>query len=189
MRHWDTFNERTRDNPPRELYQEAIEHIPPHSLCLDVAAGALVDTKDMLARGHHVVAIDSNPSILTLAEQVGSPELDPTISTMEDYDYGQERFDYNNAMFALPFITPDRFNETFARIVASLKRGGVFAFHLFGHEDDWYNNPKMTFHAQTEVDTLVEHLTTIRLKEIKNNMAQSDGSTKHWHIFQIIVRK
>ncbi|MCA9308938.1 class I SAM-dependent methyltransferase [Candidatus Saccharibacteria bacterium] len=189
MTDWDTFNKNTKDNPPRELYQEAVELIAPHSLCLDVAAGALVDTKDMLARGHRVVAIDSNPSLLNLAEQVGSPSLDPIISTMEDYEYGVERFDYINAMFALPFIAPEAFGATFERIVQSLKQGGVFAFHLFGHEDDWYDNPMMTFHTQAEVEKLVEDLETVKLKEIKDSMAQGDGSLKHWHIFQLIVRK
>lgn len=189
MGRWDTFNENTKDNPPRELYLEAVELIPPSSRCLDVAAGALVDTKDMLTRGHHVVAVDSNPSLLQLAKKIGSPQLDPIISTMEDFDYGDKRFDYINVMFALPFIAPDRFNDTLSRIVTSLKQGGILAFHLFGHEDDWYNNPKMTFHTQTEAEQLAEGLTVIKLKEIKDSMTQGDGTTKHWHIFQVIVRK
>lgn len=189
MGHWDTFNENTKDNPPRELYQEAIKLVPPSSTCLDVGAGALVDTKDMLARGHHVVAIDSNPSLLRLAQQVGSPLLDPTITTMEGYDYGYERFDYINAMFSLPFIEAAAFNQTFKNIVTSLKPDGILAFHLFGDDDYRYGNQKMSFHTIDQARQLIDGLEVIVLREIKHKGKEVSGKENRSDVLQVIVKK
>ena len=190
MNVWQKFNENTKNNPPRELYIEAIKLIKTqHPNCLDIAAGALNETKDMLKRGCKVTAIDSNDQITQLAKQITTTNLTTVVSTMEDYKYGQNKFDFIVAMFALPFITQEKFENTFLNITLSLKKSGIFAFHLFGKNDDWSKNKKMAFHDKDSIDKLLKNVRILKLKEIEDKGETANGQDKHWHIFQVIIRK
>lgn len=187
---WSQFNKNTAQNPPRDLYLDSAKLVSATTpLAIDIAAGALNETKDMLARGFRVVALDSNPDILKLGKTINDDRLQIVLDNMENYNYGEKKYDFAVAMFALPFIKPSQFAETFHKITASLRSGGIFAFHLFGVDDDWSNNPEMTFHDKVAAHNLVEGLEVVKLREIHNDGATSDGKSKHWHIFQVIVRK
>ena len=93
------------------------------------------------------------------------------------------------AMFALPFISPEKFDQTFEKIIASLKLGGVFAFHLFGHKGQWPDKQKMTFHDKKSINELLKNLEVITLKEIENKQKTDEGHVTADHIFQVVVRK
>lgn len=190
MNKWSEFNKNTKNNVLRELYVESVSLLSLKEIeALDIAAGAMNETRDMLGRGFNVTAIDSNEDLRTLAEEFDKKRLKTVVSTMEDYDYGVDRFDFIIAMFALPFIKPDRFTGTFSSIIKSLKQDGIFAFHLFGVNDEWANNTDMTFFNDESARNLLGDLDVIKFKEIKNNDKLASGETKRWHIFQIIIKK
>lgn len=190
MDRWTKFNRDTKDNPLRELYVEAVEHIAKKQpRALDIAAGALNETKDMLGRGFDVTSIDANPDLLRVIQSIDSNALQAYVSTMEDFQYGNEAFDFIVAMFALPFISPNQFDKTFIKIVASLKPGGIFAFHLFGKQGDWPNRQTMTFHDKKSITKLTTGLEVIKCREIVNTQDSKDGATVSDHVFQLIVRQ
>lgn len=190
MYSWSHFNESTKNNPPRELYLEALKFVESSDvLALDIAAGACNETRDMLNRGFSVVAFDSNPEILEIAEVINSTNLTVQVSNMEDYNYGDEKYDFIVAMFALSFIRPDRFQETFSRILSSLKPGGVFSFHLFGDNDEWATNKKMTIFDSRAAEKLLGKNKQLLFKEYDYDGKTADGSKKHWHVMWFILRK
>jgi len=189
MKKWSQFNKNTQHNPPRDLYLEAVKLIDANNAeALDIAAGALNETKDMLARGFKVTAIDSNTDITALASEINDKNLSVFVSTMQDFEYEVNKYDLVIAMFALPFIDPADFNRTFNKIVKSVKKGGIFAFHLFGVDDEWSNNPKMTFHDKESASKLVDRLEVLRLKELKDVKKIANGTKKNWHVFQVIAK-
>lgn len=190
MNQWHQFNQNTAHNPPRELYRAAVKFATSSdSVTLDIGAGAGNETKDMLLRGFKVVAIDANPELLEIAEAINSPNLRGVVSRMENYDYGSKKYDFVVAMFALPFIEPSQFTSVFERILDSLKPGGVFTFHLFGVNDEWSANNKMTFLTTEAAQALFGDNTQLLFKEVKYNGKMANGENKHWHIFECILEK
>ncbi len=191
MNTWSEFNKNTQHNPPRELYAKALKYIEPTNKieALDIAAGACNETSDMLQRGFNVTAIDANPDITTIAAKIGSDALSTSVTTMEDYAYGDARFDFVVAMFALPFIPPAKFEDTFQNIVRSLKPEGVFAFHLFGERDGWSPNNTMTFFDKDRAQKLIKSCRELVFREVESDSKTADGSDRHWHVFQVIVKK
>lgn len=190
MNRWSQFNQNTNNNPPRQLYTEALRFIKSDDVvALDIAAGACNETKDMLSRGFNVVAIDSNPEIQEIAATINSNNLTTDVSTMEDYDYGSEKYNFIIAMFALPFIEPESFKGTFHRIEKSLKPGGVFAFHLFGMNDDWATNKRMTFFDEKSAKELFDNNKQLLFKEFDYDGKTADGGEKHWDVMRCILEK
>jgi hypothetical protein len=93
-----------------------------------------------------------------------------------------------HAGFSLPFCPPQRFPAMWVHIRRALVPGGIFAGQLFGIRDSWAHNPKMTFHARREVEELADGLQILRLCETDRDGPAFSGP-KHWHTFDILVRK
>ncbi len=190
MSRWSLYNQDTKNNPPRELYVEALKFIQSDNvLALDIGAGACNETKDMLSRGFNVVAIDSNREIQEIAAMIGSTNLTAEVSNMEDYSYGNEKYDFIIAMFALPFIEPSNSRDTFSRIIKSLKPGGIFAFQLFGSNDEWATNKNMTFFDEKSAKKLFGDNKQLLFKEVEYDGKMANGSKKHWHVMSCIVER
>jgi tellurite methyltransferase len=191
MNRWKQFNQFTKGKPPRDLYLKAADLLDDYKeICaIDIAAGALNETRDMLQRGFKVTAVDSNPDLIKMAEDIDSDSLQVEVAGMAEFDYGKSKYDFAVAMYALPFIHPTKFDETFAKIVDSLKPGAVFAFNLFGHNDQWYPNPKLTFHSFEEAKTLVNGLEIVSLEDLEGDKKIANGDAKHWHTIYVVSRK
>lgn len=192
---WDEFNENTKDNPPRQLCQEAIVLVKDKNRALDVGAGALNDTKFLLTAGFAVTAIDSNPSLVELAKAVHDTRLTVTSIALEDYYPPEGTFDYINAMFVLPFVGHDTFNNVFNRLYHALAPGGIMAFQLFGDQDEWAQQPReqrfhtnMTFMNKQQVDALLANTNIIKNEETLQDGPLANGDKKVWHQFNIIIK-
>jgi SAM-dependent methyltransferase len=139
----------------------------------DLGAGALNDTKYLLEEGFQkVIAIDREPSVKELGQEINSEKLEIVISSFESFEFPENTFDLINAQYSLPFIPPESFNEVFKKIKSSLKTGGIFVGQLFGERDEWRDNPLMTFHTSEEVKGLLSGVEVIDLRE-----EEKDGET------------
>jgi hypothetical protein len=180
---WDEFNENTKNNPPRSLCQEAVELVAVKNRALDVGAGALNDAKYLLSKGFNVLAIDFNPSVITIAATIDNTRLQATVVNLEEFRPPPNTFDYVNAMFVLPFIKTNTFNDVFDGLYGSLAQDGVMAFQLFGDQDDWAKVPanerfhkNMTFLTSMEVDRLLADKKVIKCEEtIKDDRLAKGG--------------
>ncbi len=105
----------------------------------------------------------------------------------EDLELPETDFVY--AGYSLPFCKPEHFDRLWGNITARIRSGGRFAGQLFGIRDSWADNPEMTFHSAEQVNHLLAHgFETETLREVDEDGDAFTGP-KHWHVFDIIVRK
>jgi SAM-dependent methyltransferase len=187
---WQEYYKQTKEDPPRESLVRAMELVEEKEEALDLGAGALNDTKYLLEEGFQkVIAIDREPSVKELGQEINSEKLEIVISSFESFEFPENTFDLINAQYSLPFIPPESFNEVFKKIKSSLKTGGIFVGQLFGERDEWRDNPLMTFHTSEEVKGLLSGVEVIDLREEEKDGETASGVMKHWHIFHITARK
>jgi hypothetical protein len=97
--------------------------------------------------------------------------------------------DLVNASFSLPFCTPDRFDEVWARVRAGLAPGGRFAGQLFGDRDGWVGSKDLVFLPRARVEVLLDGLELERFDELEEDGRTALGDAKHWHVFHIVARR
>jgi hypothetical protein len=87
-------------------------------------------------------------------------------------------------------VRPEHFAAMFARLLGSVKPGGVFTGQLFGPDDSW-NKPDsgMNFHTLDAVPALLRGFEIIELEEENKPGKTKLGEAKHWHIFNILARR
>jgi SAM-dependent methyltransferase len=185
---WRKFMAATIGQPPWPELIRAAELFEAPGEALDVGAGAGRDTAYLLSRGWRVTALDSSPSAVEALQRLAQPNLRVVVTTAQDfvpYDY-----DLVNAQFSLPFIPPDRFAATVARLRDSVRSGGVMAATFFGKHDEW-NVPgnHMNFSTREDVERMFSGLDLIELTEVERDGNTADGAPKHWHVFHLTARR
>lgn len=191
MPQWDEFLQITKERPPSPLLLRALQYLKERSQALDLGAGALRDTRFLIDNGFSkVVAVDSEPQVAQLVQELDSPNLNFVISKFEKYDFPIAQFNLINAEWSLPFTSPSQFNEVWAKVKASLTKDGIFVGQFFGNNDEW-NIPgrQMTFHTLEQVNQLLADLEVLILEEEEKDSTTANGTPKHWHAFHIIARK
>jgi trans-aconitate methyltransferase len=167
-----------------------VEFVRHRGQALDVGAGALQETRWLLAEGFAVTAIDNDPQFVDEAQRILSPHFQAVVTAFDQFSWPLQAYDLVVAMFALPFNPPATFDEMFQKLLGSLKSGGVFAGQFFGPRDEWNTeNSPMSFHNQPEIEKLLSGLEVLLFKEEEKDGPTATGPKKHWHIFHVIARK
>jgi SAM-dependent methyltransferase len=194
---WAPYYDVSRDEP-RETLLLALERFDAESgggerVAVDLGCGTGRDTAELLRRGWHVFAIDSEAEAIERLR--ARDDVEPT--AFERLETEVVRFeratwpdaDLVNASYALPFCFPAEFALLWSRIVGSLRPRGRFAGQLFGDRDGWAESPELTFHTRAAVEELLRPLEVERLDEVEEDGTTAIGAPKHWHVFQIVARK
>jgi tellurite methyltransferase len=185
------YIEARRVDPPRSLLVKAASLAKRKGHALDAGAGALNASKYLLFAGFaQVTALDSAPSAQAIAAELPADRLTFVLSRFEDFAFPVAAYDLVNAEFSLPFIRAENFAAVFARLLGSVRRGGIFTGQLFGPNDSW-NTPEsgMNFHSRAETEALLTGFDVLELDEEDHPGKTKLGDDKHWHIFHIIARK
>ena len=185
-----SYYKNTYNAAPSELLVKALSFSRQNvSLTLDLGCGAGRDTRLLLEKGFIVTAVDAQEEVAKYLHSLSRQEK-LTFVHCSFYNFQFQKYDIINARYALPFSPPDEFNVMFQRLKDSLLPGGVFVGQLFGPNDEW-NTPasKMTFHSLNEVKYLLADLEILEITETDKSGSLADGSSKHWHVFDIIARK
>ena len=186
---WRDYYRNTRARPPRPLTLKALPHVPSRNQALDLGAGALNDSRYLLAEGFaHVTALDQTPVAAEATATLPQARFRYHISLMEEYAFPLSTFDFVTAQFSLPFILPGQFDHVFSSIMASLTPGGVLSANCFGDRDAWSGSPKMTFHSLTQITQLLSPFNIIYFHEEESENTTASGEMKHWHIFDFIIK-
>lgn len=180
-----------RFDPPRPLLLKAAALAGRKDRALDAGAGALNATKYLLSAGFaHVTALDAAPSAQQLAAELPADRVDFVLSRFENFAFPVASYDLVNAEFSLPFIRAEHFAAVFARLLGSVRPGGLFTGQLFGPNDSWnVADSGMNFHSRAAVEALLGGFETLELEEEDHPGKTKLGDEKHWHIFHIIARK
>lgn len=186
---WNKYYEAQGSNPPRAELVEALAFVSSKDTALDLGAGSLRDSVYLLDQGfRHVTAVDSNPSVGEIQKDLSSG-LEIIISKFEDFNFPEESFDIINAQYSLPFISHREFENIFLKIKKSLKKGGVFTGQFFGDKDEWKYSRDMNFLTKEESLELVQDMDIIKFTEEEKDEKTAAGVDKHWHIFNMILRR
>lgn len=175
--------------PHAPIIEVALDFVITKENAIDLGAGDLKNTKYLLEQGFDVTAVDKHPIIEEAGKNLQQEKLHVFKTSFEDFDFPKNEYDLVNAMYSLPFVSPEQFNSVFEKVKNSLKKGGVLCMQLFGANHAWAQNPSMTFHTAEQARELLKDLEIIRFKEIEKEAGGADGILKHWHFFRIITRK
>lgn len=191
---WATYYAKLRDRPPRKTALLALDRLGPEPRgrhAADLGCGDGRDAIEMLRRGWHVMAVDSEP--VALQRLQGRPDLpacaaiEPVTARFETVDL--PRVQLVNSSFALPLCEPDDFRALWRRIGDALESGGRFAGQFYGERDSWCGRPGMTFLARAEAIELLDGFDVEMFDEEEADGVTPRGNAKHWHIFHIVARK
>jgi len=187
---WAAYYARTEGRPPRRTLLTALanreaEGLPP-GIAVDLGAGGGRDTVELLRRGWRVLAIDpAAEAAETLRALPGAERLEVVTATMEDAAWPAA--DLINASFCLPKVAPDRFDEFWARLVASLAPAGRLASQLYGDRDSWAGSG-LTIHTEAEARARIDGLRVEQFEVEEDDSVTPRGEAKHWHIFHMVAR-
>jgi SAM-dependent methyltransferase len=183
---WAGYYAALDGRPPRPLLLQALQtygEVAAGATALDLGAGNGIESRVLLDAGFAVTAVDSQPAAVARLR-----ELPVTVLPVPMQDADLPSVDLAYAGYALPFCPPDRFPDTWRRLVAAVRPGGLLACDLFGTGDDWASDePTMTFLDRTQVTALLAGLDVQRLAEIDEEGSSFNGP-KHWHRFEIVAR-
>ncbi len=116
---------------------------PPGRLTLDVACGEGRVTRELARRGHHVVGIDSSPSLLTAAR-----EADPTTELLLA-DAAALPLEAGVADLAVAFMalmTVDDMQGVVNEVARVLQPGGRFCIALLHPIETWANSAAPSYY-------------------------------------------
>jgi tellurite methyltransferase len=185
---WARYYNASGDEP-RETLLAAVEGFDSPGLAVDLGCGTGRDTVELLRRGWHVVAIDSEQEAISrLRTKTGDDErLETQVARYEDA--ALPSCDLVNASWSLPFCPPDVFGVVWERIVDALHPGGRFCGQLFGDRDEWATEDDMTFQTREDAEGLLRGFGLERFDELEEHGKTALGTPKHWHVFHIVAKK
>jgi len=179
----------TKERPPAKLLVKALEYVQNREKALDLGSGSLKDSKYLLELGFDVTAVDKRNGCDDDA-LLKNEKLHYHIKSFEDFDFENNHFDVINAMYSLPFINQDNFDNVFNNIKMSLKVGGVFCGQFFGKNDSWnINDGKMSFHDEADIRYKLKGFDIKIFEEVQEDGTTMLGKPKHWHVFHVVAKK
>ncbi|HRH22150.1 MAG TPA: class I SAM-dependent methyltransferase [bacterium] len=186
MSKWQSYYDDTKDRQPAKILVEAVSFVANKNRALDLGAGALTDSKYLLSLGFEVVAVDQEK----FSDQIDDDKFSFMQSSYQNYEFPEDSFDLINAQFSLPFNGKDGFEILWQKIILALKQDGLFVGQFFGLNDEWNTaESKLIFHSKEQVEVMLSGLEILKLVEIERDGKLASGEPKHWHLFNIIVRK
>ncbi|MBX2866784.1 class I SAM-dependent methyltransferase [Candidatus Kaiserbacteria bacterium] len=182
---WTTYLEKTAGRKHSPILEKALSYVHTGHRALDLGSGAGNDARFLIGKGFMVDAVDSNPE----SQRFLLPEVDFVQSTFDTYMFPLERYDLINAQLALPFNSPETFNDMFEKLTKSLKCGGIFAGQFFGLKDAWAERGKITVHTHEEIHSLLQAYEVHLCKEEYTRKGTVQNGDKVWHIFHVIAER
>lgn len=196
QRDWNAYYNAVEGRPPRETLLKALEQfeaIPSDQprFAVDLGCGDGRDTVELLRRGWQVLGIDAEPKALERLQQRTDCDLSHLETQLSRFEASvlPPSVDLINSSFALPFCPPAHFPRFWAEIVAALKPGGRFSGQLFGDQDSWASDGRITHLTREQVEQLLQPFTVEYFEEENHPGKTALGELKHWHLFHIVACK
>jgi tellurite methyltransferase len=191
---WAGYYAAQAGRPPRPLLQAALDRWQAAGnepgLAIDLGCGDGGDTFELLRQGWSVLAVDSQQAAIALVECGVSDGQRPRLQTVvADFTtLPLPAADLIYCGWSLPHCPATQFTGTWRNIRAALRPNGRIAAHLLGQHDDWAPDPASSAFGPDALDILLAGLDVEHLEETEEDRESFDGP-KHWHYYEIIVRK
>lgn len=192
---WSDHYKTTRNKVPNEtvIYAEKKFRGQITKSALDIGSGTGCDSVYLLENGFSVKALDQDINAMEILKSKLNDNYQDKVTfehtLIQNYAIGINSFDLINASFSLPFCSKADFKIVWKSIYMGLKNNGIFAGHLYGVNDDWSVIPGMSFVTNEEVDDLLIGYSPEYYIEIDEDGKIADGTIKHWHLFNLVLRK
>ncbi|MGE5656060.1 MAG: class I SAM-dependent methyltransferase [Actinomycetota bacterium] len=195
-RNWSDYYRAVENRPPRETLLKALElfdleTIARERFAVDLGCGEGRDAVELLRRGWRVLGIDGQPEALShlmSRPNLLKERLETQVMRFEAISL-PENVDLVNASFSLPFCPPAAFPSLWAKILGCLRVGGRFSGQLFGDRDSWAVYPSINHHTRQQIEALLQPFEVEMFEEEEHPGKTALGEDKHWHIFQLVIRK
>lgn len=193
-RDWPGYFKAVAGKEPRDTLLKALGLFERSGFAIDLGCGEGRDTVELLARGWRVLAIDGHEMAVDLVGH--HPRLPADARERLEIRHAEMETaelpacDLLNASFSLPFCRPEKIDELWDRVHASIRPGGVFAGQLFGDRDTWATLPDRSHQTRRKVGEMfrgrykLEHF-----EEVDRDGQDARGNAKHWHVFHIVARR
>ena len=185
---WSSYHEQSMDRPVHMLTCRATEGLEPGP-ALDLGSGSGTDAQYLLEKGFAVTCVDASESSQRIVKERFGETVPFIRSKFEDLELKPESYRLVIANYALPFIEPEKFEETMHNILASVEPGGRFAATFFGPHDSWSSNPRMTFVSADQLRSFFTDFTVDLFKDRETDGLDADKNQKHWHIHYVLATK
>jgi SAM-dependent methyltransferase len=192
---WSDYYKTTLNKEPNTTVVYAVKQFreQTNKTALDIGSGTGCDSIYLLENGFHVKALDqdinANEILKNKLKNMYKDKVSFEHTSIQNYAIGVNTYDLINASFSLPFCNKVDFTKTWKCIYQGLKKNGIFSGQLFGVNDDWSTISDMSFVTNEEVDDLLIGYNPEYYIEIDEDGKIADGSVKHWHLFNLVLRK
>ncbi len=182
------YRESDLSKPLNPFYQILEPHLPAPGKAFDLGCGTGKGAAWLANRGFDVVAVDSDPEMIAVAEDLhgGIKQLDFKRADIAALDFPDSIL--VTSVFTLFFLPPSDLARTWQRIIDCLSPGGVLAGQLLGPNDTWATTGAST-QSLAEVSAMLTGLNVLHFEEVDRDGKTIWGEPKHWHVFHIIVQK
>jgi trans-aconitate methyltransferase len=184
---WSDYYKLSASKPPHEILSKLDLYLPETGHCLDLGCGVGNGTGFLLERGLSVLAVDADAEAVQI---VGHrfPHAEAKRSTFQDLELDANSFDVVIALFSLFFLPPEAHQIFWAKVVASMKPGSLFAGQFLGPDDDWVSRG-YAFHNRDALEGLFQGFQLLDLEEANRDGSTLQGEHKHWHVFHVVAKK
>jgi SAM-dependent methyltransferase len=159
---------------------------------VDLGCGEGRDTAELLKRGFHVIAIDSEAEALKRVSNRhdilsnDKKRLQTVIARFEQAEWG--KVELVNANLSLHLCPREYLPVLWQKITKSLRRGGRFAGTLVGRKDR--RCEEATRLSQRELDELfLDSFDVEHLGESEERIQRLNGTHYYTHMFSVVARK
>ena len=192
---WSDYYKTTLNKEPNKTVIYAVKQFREqiNKTALDIGSGTGCDSVYLLENGFCVKALDQDINAIEILKNkirnLYQNKVTYEHTLIQNYDIGVNTYDLINASFSLPFCNKSDFVNIWKNIYKGLKSNGIFSGQVFGVNDDWSNISDMSFVTNEEVDDLLIGYNPEYYIEIDEDGKIADGTIKHWHLFNLVIRK
>lgn len=198
--YWARYYAVTVDRPAWPTVRFAIERFaaeasaePRHGshFAVDLGCGAGRDARELLSAGWRVLAVDREPGAIAALEAATAPDLRPALTgqVADLVDVTIPTCDLINASLCLPFLAPEAYWTTVARILIALPVGGRFAALLFGDRDGSSTDPAMTCPTPEAIRGALAGFELEHWSEREEDTRTALGEPHHYHLIELVARR
>lgn len=188
---WNDYYKKVSKRPAHPILKLALEKTKVVGKAYDLGAGSGVDTKYLIENNWKVVAVDKEKASADYIRELIPSHRNLKVKTkgFENLELTKSDLIFGGASF--PFCQPSDFNKFWSCMHSSLKKGGILAGNLFGHNDSWAKpyKKKMSFQNHKQISKLFKGFDILFFDELEEDRLTALGREKHCHIYSFVLKK